>query len=62
MQKSLPALEVSVIEFNVSFIFYFFLNSIPQSPGTITQDFTKFKITYTGKFKRKGGSKHTQKL
>ena len=65
LQKSLPTLthfEGVVIKFNASFIFYFFLNLIPQSPGTINQEFPKTKITCTGMFKRKGQSKHIQNL
>jgi hypothetical protein len=50
-----------VIESNASFIFYFLLNSILQSPGDVNQDFPKSKITCTGKVKRKGQVKHIQK-
>ena len=64
LQKSLPTLtfEGVVIKFNASFIFYFFLNFIPQSPGTMNQNFPMFNISCTGMFERKGQSKHTKNL
>ena len=64
VQKSLPTLKFKgvVIKFNASFIFHFFLNFVPQSPGTINQDFPKSNISYTEMFEKKGQSKHTQNL